>query len=95
MSSINVKPGKGGTVVPVKTVVDDGEHVPVYIGATSDGTLIDEDNPSQTLDSSMVLLTQKLTAAINGLITEQQLTNLYLSKIVDEDLRTDNELENR
>ncbi|MCK5236083.1 MAG: hypothetical protein KAR06_03775 [Deltaproteobacteria bacterium] len=47
MDNINVKPGKGGTAVPVKTDVVDGVHVPIYktaYGADGELTIVDDDN---------------------------------------------------
>ena len=45
--SINVKPGKGGTAVPVATDVIDAVHYPVYkvsFGEDGAATLVDSDN---------------------------------------------------
>lgn len=56
--NINVKPGKGGTAVPVKTDVIDGVHVPIYkTGYGSDGslTLVDDDNALPITVKSQVL----------------------------------------
>ena len=70
MSSINVKPGKGGTVVPVKTIIVDGEHIPVYIAATSDGESVDVDNPLPTANTAR--------QAHNFARQEELLTNILL-----------------
>jgi len=74
MSSINVKPGKGGTVVPVKTVIVDGEHVPVYISATPDGESVDTDNPlpvslpALTHETDIVTILNEISGKLSILI---------------------------
>lgn len=96
---IKVRPAGGGKPVPVRTEVDGvGVHTPIYktaYGADGDLTLVGPDNPSPTKDASSLSVLQIIAECLDQSVTEQKLTNLYLSKIVGEDLRIDNELENR
>ena len=83
--NINVKPGKGGTAVPVKTDVIDGVHVPIYkagFGADGDLTLVDEDNPIPISVDAVSHLT--VTGKLDEVITQLKIMNAYNALGYDE-----------
>ncbi len=84
--NIYVKPSDAKTRVNVKTEVVDDVHIPVYIAASPDGTLIDDDNPmavlatdrtaQETLNEILIqskLQTEILKEAFNSTLTERDI----------------------
>lgn len=98
--SDDIKVREAGSGLDHLVVTDEiGErHWPLFkmaYGDDGEAILVSASNSLPITDASNLLVMQNFTASLNDLITEQKLTNLYLSRIVGEDLRIDNELENR
>jgi len=108
-STVDVAPSEAENKLPVLGHLVDGVFVPIYsigVGAENEAptlvsetaplpTTLDNDssNPLSITDALVLSQFQILNEALNDLTNEQKLTNKYLSDIVGEDLRLDNEME--